>query len=99
MRSLTEALVAAGFLAVAVDHHGNNFIDGYCPEGFVPWWERARDFSFVLDELRGRAEIGVDVGAPAPPHRLIDRRVSGLGPPGAWGCTLPLKRASRAQLR
>ena len=59
---MTEALAGAGFLAVAVDHHGNNFIDGYSPEGFVRWWERARDFSFVLDELCAREDIGA-VGA------------------------------------
>jgi hypothetical protein len=51
MAWLCRALVGAGFLAVAVDHHGNSFVDGYLPEGFAFWWERPRDLSFVLDRL------------------------------------------------
>ena len=59
---LAAALARAGFLAVAVDHHGNNFIDGYTPEGFVRWWERARDLSFVLDALSASEGLGA-IGA------------------------------------
>lgn len=58
MAWLTEPLAAAGFLAVAVDHHGNNFVDGYLPEGFARWWERARDFTVVLDQLDDREDLG-----------------------------------------
>jgi len=56
MAWLAEPLAEAGFLAVAVDHHGNNYVDGYLPEGFAFWWERPRDLSFVLDSStpRGR---------------------------------------------
>ena len=57
-----EALARAGFLAVAVDHHGNNAVDGYLPEGFAFWWERALDLSFVLDVLATEREHG-PVGA------------------------------------
>jgi hypothetical protein len=32
---LPESRAAAGFLAVAVDHHTNNHIDGYPPQGFT----------------------------------------------------------------
>jgi predicted dienelactone hydrolase len=46
-----EPLARAGFLVAAVDHHGNNFVDGYLPEGFAFWWERVLDLSFVLDLL------------------------------------------------
>ena len=59
---LSEALARAGFLAVAVDHHGNNAIDGYTPEGFVRWWERARDLAFVLDALSASEGLGA-IGA------------------------------------
>jgi predicted dienelactone hydrolase len=62
MSWLAEPLADAGFLAVAVDHHGNNFVDGYRPEGFVRWWERPLDITFVLDELSARERIG-PVGA------------------------------------
>lgn len=57
-----EALARAGFLAVAVDHHGNNTVDGYLPEGFAFWWERALDLSVVLDVLSAERELG-PVGA------------------------------------
>jgi predicted dienelactone hydrolase len=62
MSWLIEPLAAAGFLAVAVDHHGNNFVDGYLPQGFVRWWERPLDLSFVLDRLAERGSLG-PVGA------------------------------------
>jgi predicted dienelactone hydrolase len=62
MEWLTEALAAAGFLAVSVDHHGNNALDTYLPEGFARWWERPRDLTVVLDELGEREYLGL-VGA------------------------------------
>lgn len=62
MSWLTEPLAGAGFLAVAVDHHGNNFVDGYLPQGFVRWWERPLDLTFVLDRLAERERVG-PVGA------------------------------------
>jgi predicted dienelactone hydrolase len=62
MTWLTEPLATAGYLTIAVDHHGNNFVDGYLAEGFVRWWERPLDFRVVLDELGERESIGT-VGA------------------------------------
>jgi predicted dienelactone hydrolase len=62
MAWLNEPLAAAGFLAIAVDHHGNNFVDGYLAEGFARWWERARDLSVVLDQVGARERLG-PVGA------------------------------------
>jgi predicted dienelactone hydrolase len=32
-----------------VDHHGNNWVDGYLPQGFVFLWERPSDLSRALD--------------------------------------------------
>ena len=46
-----EPLAQAGFIVAAVDHHGNNAVDGYLPEGFAFWWERVLDLTFVLDLL------------------------------------------------
>lgn len=40
MNWLVRPLVEAGLRVVALDHHGNNFVDGYEPEGFVLGWER-----------------------------------------------------------
>ena len=58
MAWLTEPLAAAGFLVLAFDHHGNNFVDGYVAEGFGRWWERPLDATVVLDQLGEREEIG-----------------------------------------
>ncbi|AJF66518.1 hypothetical protein SVTN_21190 [Streptomyces vietnamensis] len=58
MEWLVGPLHEAGFRVVALDHHGNNFIDGYEPEGFLHVWERPRDVSFVLDVLAGEQPIG-----------------------------------------
>ncbi len=62
MSWLSEPLADAGFYALAVDHHGNNFVDGYLPEGFAFVWERVRDLRFALDWFAGREPLG-PVGA------------------------------------
>jgi predicted dienelactone hydrolase len=58
MAWLTEPLAAAGFLVLAFDHHGNNFVDGYVAESFARWWERPLDATFALDQLGDSEEIG-----------------------------------------
>ncbi len=55
---LGTALARAGYIAVAVDHPGNNAIDGNTPEGLVLWWERATDLSNVLDGMLADPEFG-----------------------------------------
>jgi predicted dienelactone hydrolase len=62
MTWLADPLSRAGFRVLAVDHHGNNFVDGYHPEGFLFGWERPRDLTFVLDTVSTRGPIG-PVGA------------------------------------
>lgn len=47
---LAEALVEAGFAVAAPEHHGCTASEPL-PEGFAFGWERARDLSFVLDQL------------------------------------------------
>jgi predicted dienelactone hydrolase len=44
-------LAAAGFVAIAVSHHGNTAVEPYRPEGFLCWWERAKDLSVALHRL------------------------------------------------
>jgi predicted dienelactone hydrolase len=44
-------LAAAGFVAIGVNHHGNTGLEPYRAEGFLCWWERARDLSVILDTL------------------------------------------------
>lgn len=64
---LARRLVRAGFVALAVDHHGNTGSETYCAEGFLCLWERARDLSAILDcddwrvRLRGNLSSGVAV--------------------------------------
>ncbi|RMI30476.1 alpha/beta hydrolase family protein [Streptomyces triticirhizae] len=58
MRWLTGPLAAAGFEVVALDHHGNNHVDGYEPEAFLQVWERARDVTFALDALAAERPLG-----------------------------------------
>jgi len=58
---LGTALARAGFIAVAVDHPGNNSTESYTAEGFVLWWERATDLSDVLDGILADGDIGPHV--------------------------------------
>lgn len=56
---LARPLVAAGLRPVSLDHHGNNHVDGYHPEGFLFGWERPRDVTFVLDAVGAPPTAGV----------------------------------------
>lgn len=58
LRWLTVPLAEAGLSVAAVDHHGNNYIDGYLPESFVWWWDRARDMAFLIDALEHDGPVG-----------------------------------------
>jgi predicted dienelactone hydrolase len=55
---LAEPLAAAGFRVVAVDHHGNDFVGGYHPAGFLFVWDRPRDLTVALDAIAAEAPIG-----------------------------------------
>src|SRR5208282_2237804 len=48
MAWLGTVLAAQGFIAVAVNHPGNNATEAYTAQGFSTWWERARDLSVVI---------------------------------------------------
>ena len=52
MMWLGRALAARGYIAAAVDHHGNTRAEpAYDPRGFMLIWERATDMSRVIDRL------------------------------------------------
>ena len=63
MAWLGTALARAGFVAVAVDHPGNNATAPYTAEGFLLWWERATDLSEVIDGILADSDIGSHVDA------------------------------------
>jgi predicted dienelactone hydrolase len=55
---LGTVLAAHGFIAVAVNHPGNNVDDDYTPQGFALWWERARDLSTLIDKMLADSTFG-----------------------------------------
>jgi predicted dienelactone hydrolase len=48
---LGTVLARHGYIAVGVNHPGNNALEPYTAEGFILWWERATDISDALDAL------------------------------------------------
>ena len=48
---LATRLAQSGYICVGVDHHGNTGSEIYLPEGFLCWWERAIDLSFIIDHV------------------------------------------------
>ena len=48
---LARDLAKRGFIAIGVDHHGNTTSERYRAEGFLCWWERARDLTVLLDRI------------------------------------------------
>jgi len=54
---LARDLANRGFIAVGINHHGNTSTQPYCAEGFVCWWERARDLTLLLDHMETDQEF------------------------------------------
>jgi predicted dienelactone hydrolase len=48
---LGTSLASAGYVVAAVNHPGNNAINGYTVQGFSLWWLRTRDLSAVIDGM------------------------------------------------
>jgi len=61
MAWLGTALAAQGYIAVAVNHPGNNATEAYTAQGFSTWWERARDLSVVIDSMPADAMFGARI--------------------------------------
>ncbi len=61
---LAESLVQAGFVALAVSHHGNTAAEerNY-PHGFVLPWERAEDLRVALAAVLSNRELGPRIDA------------------------------------
>ncbi|MGH7063789.1 MAG: alpha/beta hydrolase family protein, partial [Stellaceae bacterium] len=58
---LGTALAARGYIAAAVNHPGNNAIDGYTIPGFTLWWLRARDLGAVIDGMLADPRFGARI--------------------------------------
>jgi predicted dienelactone hydrolase len=67
---LGTALASHGYIAVAVNHPGNNADDDYTPQGFALWWERAKDVSTVIDKMLADSTFG---------SRINPKRIGGIG--------------------
>lgn len=71
MMWLGRELAANGFIAIAVDHHGNTAAeDAYDPRGFRLPWERALDLSAAIDLLLDDPTFG---------PRIDSRRIGAVG--------------------
>jgi len=51
MAWLARGLASWGYVVAGVNHPGNNSLEDYTAEGFLLWWERARDLTTAIDLL------------------------------------------------
>jgi predicted dienelactone hydrolase len=59
MAWLAETLASGGYIVAAVNHHGNTAAEpSYQLQGFMLWWERARDISVLIDKLLADPQFG-----------------------------------------
>lgn len=66
MAWLGIGLAAKGYIAVAVNHPGNNATEAYTAQGFSIWWERARDLSVIIDSMLVDSMFGAHLDS----HRI-----------------------------
>jgi predicted dienelactone hydrolase len=60
---LGSYLASEGYIAAAVNHHGNNGLEPYQAKGFLHFWERAQDLRTVLDQLLADPQFGPRIHA------------------------------------
>ncbi|MGB6899260.1 MAG: hypothetical protein WBE12_11745 [Candidatus Acidiferrum sp.] len=70
MAWLGTALASHGYIAVAVNHPGNNGLEPYTLQGFSIWWERASDLTAVLNAMLADSTFG---------PRIDPRRIGAAG--------------------
>jgi predicted dienelactone hydrolase len=63
MAWLGSRLAARGFIAVAVNHPGNDALEPYTAQGFSLWWLRARDLSSAIDGMLADRQFGPRIDA------------------------------------
>ena len=67
---LASGLAQRGYVVAAVNHPGNNALEEYTAEGFLVWWERARDLTTVINFV---------LRDPAFSAALDPRRIGAIG--------------------
>jgi predicted dienelactone hydrolase len=55
---LASHLASQGYIAAAVNHHGNNGLEPYVAKGFLHYWERPKDLTIVIDQLLADQNFG-----------------------------------------
>jgi predicted dienelactone hydrolase len=78
MSWLGSGLAARGYVVAAVNHPGNNALEEYTAEGFLVWWERARDLSATIDFVLHDATLSA----------VVDRRRIGAAGFSLGGYTM-----------
>lgn len=63
MAWLGTELAAHGYIAAAVNHPGNNATEPYTTQGFLMWWERAKDLSSIIDQMLADKTFGGRIDA------------------------------------
>jgi len=86
---LGQYLASQGYITAAINHHGNNAIEPYLAHGFMLWWERATDFSVLLDQLLNEVDLFKD---------KIDEQRIGVAGFSLGGCTAILLAGGRCDL-
>ena len=62
MAWLAETLASNGYIVAAVNHHGNTAAESsYQLQGFILWWERARDISVLIDKVLADPQFGTHI--------------------------------------
>jgi len=70
MMWLGHYLAAHGYIAAALNHHGNTAIEPPTPQGFLLVWERAKDVTVLLDKMLADPTFG---------PRIDRRRIGAAG--------------------
>jgi predicted dienelactone hydrolase len=70
MAWFATALAARGYIVAGVNHPGNNAMEPHTVQGFMLWWERAKDISTVLDDMLADPDFG---------PRIDPRRIGAAG--------------------
>ena len=58
---LASFLASKGYIVAGVNHHGNTALEPYSTQGFLLWWERAKDLTTVLTRILEDVTFGARI--------------------------------------